>query len=93
MSLDKDEKTLYKSLDKKTRYDIRKSIQSNLALSSKIEYSYCEKYIFNNLPPLIKANIRQREYEKKNSDYKQRVGNIDQVLEDSGLQETLNMAK
>lgn len=30
LSLDKDEKTLYNSLDKKTRYDIRKSIQSNL---------------------------------------------------------------
>ncbi len=56
-------------------------------------YAQAKRAAENNLPPLIKANIRQREYEKKNSDYKQRVGNIDQVLEDSGLQETLNMAK
>ena len=56
-------------------------------------YAQAKRAAENNLPPLIKANIRQREYEKKNSDYKQRVGNIYQVLEDSGLQETLNMAK
>ena len=35
-----------------------KSVQSNLDLSNKIEYNYCEKNIFNNLPPLIKGYLR-----------------------------------
>ena len=35
-----------------------KSIQSNLDLSNKIAYNYCEKDIFNKLPPLIKGYLR-----------------------------------
>ena len=56
-------------------------------------YAKAKKAAENQLDPVIKAGIRQREYEKKNSIYKQRVGNIDQVIQDAGLSETLNIAK
>ena len=41
----------------------------------------------------MRSGIREREYEKINADYNQKSGNLNQLYQDSGLQETLNMAK
>ena len=47
----------------------------------------------NNLDPVILAGIREREYTLLNSNRNQKSGDIDTLLEDAGLQETLNMPK
>ena len=41
----------------------------------------------------MRSAIRQREYEKINSEYNQETGNLDQLYKDSGLNETLNIPK
>ena len=41
----------------------------------------------------MRSGIREREYDKMNADIDQRTGNLDQLYEDAGLNETLNMAK
>ena len=56
-------------------------------------YSKAKRVAEDNLPLDIKAPIREREYALKRNTYNQKAGYLDQVLEDSGLQETLNMAK
>ena len=52
-----------------------------------------KKYAENNLDDPILSGIREREYEIVNSKYNQKAGNLDQVYQDAGLQETLNMYK
>ncbi len=47
----------------------------------------------NNLPEPMLSGIREREYEKLNSEYNQEAGDLDQLYEDSGLTKTLNIAK
>ena len=56
-------------------------------------YSQAKKYAENNLDDPILSGIREREYEIVNSKYNQKAGNLDQVYQDAGLQETLNMYK
>ena len=56
-------------------------------------YSDAKRIAEDSLDEPMRSGIREREYEKINSTYNQRKGDIDTVLEDAGLQETLNMAK
>jgi hypothetical protein len=56
-------------------------------------YDQAKRVAENNLPEPLLSGLRHREYEKAQADYNQKTGRIDQVLEDSGLNETLNIAK
>ena len=56
-------------------------------------YSQAKRVAEENLPPEIRVAIREREYAAKTSTYKQKTGEIDEVIQDAGLQETLNMVK
>ena len=56
-------------------------------------YAQAKRVAEDNLPDEMRAGIREREYEKINADYNQKAGNLDQLYEDAGLQETLNMVK
>ena len=58
-----------------------------------LAYAQAKRLAENNLDEPLRSIIRQREFDKINSDLDQKLGNIDTVLESSGLQETLNMAK
>ena len=59
----------------------------------KQSYAQAKRVAEEHLPPEIRVAIREREYAAKTSTYNQKAGKIDEVLQDSGLQETLNMAK
>ena len=41
----------------------------------------------------MRSGIREREYIKKSSDYNQKLGNLDQVYDDAGLQGVLSIPK
>jgi len=41
----------------------------------------------------MRSAIKQREYELQNSNINQQKGDVNALLQDAGLQETLNMAK
>jgi len=56
-------------------------------------YAQSKRVAEDNLPDEMKAGIREREYEKINSDYNQKTGNLDQLYEDAGISETINIAK
>ena len=56
-------------------------------------YSDAKRIAEKSLPDDILAGIRDREFEKKMNTKNQKYGNINQVLEDSNLQKTLNIAK
>ena len=56
-------------------------------------YAQCKRLAEDSLDEPMRSGIREREYEKINADYNQKSGNLNQLYEDSGLQETLNMAK
>ena len=46
-------------------------------------YAQAKRVAEDNLPDEMRAGIREREYEKINSDYNQKAGNIDQLTEDA----------
>ena len=46
-------------------------------------YAQSKRVAEDNLPDEMRAGIREREYEKINSDYNQKAGNIDQLTEDA----------
>ncbi len=56
-------------------------------------YSRAKKYAEDSLDDPMRSGIRSREYEAMNSERNQNYGNIDQVYDDAGLQETLNIYK
>ena len=56
-------------------------------------YDECKRLAENNLDDPILSGIRQREYDKLNADMNLQKGDLDQLYEDAGLTETLNMAK
>ena len=56
-------------------------------------YDQSKRLAENNLDDPIRSGIRQREYQKIQLDRSQKTGDIDQVLEDAGLNKTLNIAK
>ncbi len=56
-------------------------------------YSECKRLAENSLDEPMRSGIRNREYEKINADYNQQSGNLNQLYEDAGLNETLNIAK
>ena len=56
-------------------------------------YAQAKKLAENNLDEPMRSAIKQREYEKINSDYNQKAGNLDQLYQDAGLNETLNIPK
>ena len=56
-------------------------------------YSKAKRAAENNLPEVMRDGIREREYNKYSSKVNQQQGNLNQVIEDAGLSETLNMAK
>ena len=58
-----------------------------------LAYAQAKKLAEDSLDEPMRSGIREREYAKINADYNQKAGDIDTVLEDAGLQQTLNMAK
>ena len=58
-----------------------------------LAYAQTKRLAEDNLHEPMRSGIRQREYEKLNSDLNQKKGDVDQILEDEGIQETLNMPK
>ena len=65
------------------------NIYSRLTLA----HSQAKTLAEDNLPEPMRSGIREREYELDLANTYQQSGNINAVLEDAGLQETLNMAK
>jgi hypothetical protein len=66
---------------------------ANIYSRLKQAYAQAKRVAEDNLPAEIRAGIREREYEKINADYNQKSGNLDQLYEDAGISETLNIAK
>tara|TARA_B100000287_G_scaffold425097_1_gene470871 strand:- start:3229 stop:7236 length:4008 start_codon:yes stop_codon:yes gene_type:complete len=58
-----------------------------------VAYAAAKRYAEDSLDEPMRSGIREREYEKINADYNQKAGDLDTLYEDSGLQETLNIAK
>ena len=56
-------------------------------------YANAKRIAEDNLDEPLRSIIREKEYKKKTAEYNQKAGNIDQVLQDAGLQETLNIPK
>ena len=56
-------------------------------------YTTAKRLAENALDEPMRSGIREREYEKVNSEHKQKTGQLDQLYEDAGLSETLNIAK
>ena len=56
-------------------------------------YSNAKVLAENNLDEPMRSLLRQREYDKQNADYNQQTGDLNQLYEDAGLTETLNIAK
>jgi hypothetical protein len=56
-------------------------------------YDKAKRLAENNLDEPMRSLIRQREYDKQNADYNQQTGDLNQVLDDAGLNKTLNIAK
>ena len=65
------------------------NIYSRLTLA----YSQAKRLAENNLDEPMRSTLREREYAKQKSDYNQKSGNLDQLYEDAGLNETLNIPK
>ena len=65
------------------------NIYSRLTLA----YTHAKTLAENNLAEPMRSAIKQREYELQNSNINQQKGDVNALLEDAGLQETLNMAK
>jgi hypothetical protein len=66
---------------------------ANIFARLTLAYAQCKRLAEDSLDEPMRSGIREREYEKINADYNQKSGNLNQLYEDSGLQETLNMAK
>ena len=56
-------------------------------------YSHAKRLAENTLDDPMLSNIREREYQQMSSENNQRAGDLDQVYDDAGLQETLNIYK
>ena len=56
-------------------------------------YSQSKRLAENSLDEPMRSGIREREYIKKSSDYNQKLGNLDQVYDDAGLQGVLSIPK
>ena len=56
-------------------------------------YTTAKRLAENALDEPMRSGIREREYEKVNSEHKQKTGQLDQLYEDAGISETLNIAK
>ena len=65
------------------------NIYSQLTLA----YTEAKRLAEDALPEPMRSGIRQREYEKMNAEYNQKSGNLDQLYQDAGLNETLNIPK
>ena len=56
-------------------------------------YSRAKRLAQNSLAEPMRSAIREREFEKRGAEYNQKLGDLDQVYQDAGLQETLNIYK
>ena len=66
---------------------------ANIYARISVAYAKSKRVAEDNLDEPMRSGIRQREYEKINSDHNQKTGNLDQLYEDAGISETLNIAK
>ena len=66
---------------------------ANIYSRLRTAYSQAKTFAEDSLDEPMKSGIREREYEKVNSEHKQKTGQLDQLYEDAGLSETLNIAK
>ena len=66
---------------------------ANIFSRLKVAYNQAKKYAENSLDDPMRSAIRNREYELMRSKFNQKTGDLDQVYQDAGLQETLNMYK
>ena len=58
-----------------------------------VAYAKAKRAAENTLAEPMRSGIREREYAKINADHNQKAGNLDQLYEDAGISETLNIAK
>ena len=56
-------------------------------------YELSKRFAEDSLEDPIRAGIRNKEYSKTKAEYNTKTGNLDQLYQDAGLQETLNIAK
>ena len=66
---------------------------SNIFTELKQAYTKSKRLAEESLDEPMLSAIREREYALYEQNLNQKKGDINQVLQDSGLQETLNMAK
>ncbi len=94
--------TIYKGFKNIIRAQRRGMVPSDVLDTAKFEniysrltlaHSQAKTLAEDNLPEPMRSGIREREYELDLANTYQQSGNINAVLEDAGLQETLNMAK
>ena len=94
--------TVYRGFQNIIRAQRRGNISSEILDTAKFAkvftdltraYTQAKRLAENNLDPIILNGIREREYELMKSNKNQAKGDINAILESSGLNETLNMAK
>ena len=66
---------------------------ANIYAEIDVAYAKSKRIAENSLAEPMRSGIREREYEKINADHNQKSGNLDQLYEDAGISETLNIAK
>ena len=94
--------TVYKGFKNIIQAQRRGFISSEILDSGKYErifqrlraaYDDAKRIAENNLPEPILSGLREREYDKINADYNQQAGDLNQLYEDSGITDTLNIPK
>ena len=66
---------------------------ANIYAEIDVAYAKSKRIAENSLAEPMRSGIREREYEKINAEHNQKSGNLDQLYEDAGISETLNIAK
>ena len=66
---------------------------ANVYTELKQAYAKSKRLAEDSLPETMRTGIREREYIKQENDLNQQKGDLNQLYEDAGLSETLNIAK
>ena len=66
---------------------------ANIFSELRTAYAQAKRLAEKHIDPILRTAIEDREYELKTNRRNQQYGDIDQIVQDAGLTETLNMAK
>ena len=66
---------------------------ANVYTELKQAYAKSKRLAEDSLPETMRTGIREREYAKQENDINQQKGDLDQLYEDAGISETLNIGK